>query len=699
MATNSPPDYQKLWLEEKKKREYAEELVRPTAFMELLSHCHNLFSLGVKAASPSKSTQGSVNNPNKKLCPIRLRPWTECNTQQQDVYNRVCHYLQPTTEVVPQLFHSSNTIQEIAPRYVGRPISSEQGLENYEKNCVEGYVGSVISELCQIPAAHTEFMLGKGVYFDDHPNALTETHQAEAADQSKSSDPKPYHFCIHEFNDGTNNLILVAEYKPPHKLSVENLLAGLQPMELYEQVVKRNTIPTEPTEKLQYNAELLTASALVQIYDAMIEKGREYGVLTNGMARVLLWVPSDDPATIFYHLCDPNSEMFDREQHVLQQPITSIARLLCLCLMGIRSPTRNQEWRDFAASEAKRWETSFNRAHSSIPIEELHQSPLRSDSSTGYEPYSPLEHSTTDRRVKTRSQTQAGCDPSNAAPQRTPSTDSSGSDSNQTMARKRGFSQVTSSPSTQRVARQRESSNNQSNQERHRDAKFCSQRCLMGLQAGDNLDEACPNVELHRRGHDCTKHLITSENLVLCLKEEFDENIDRCIPIGGCGSYGAPFKLTYLDYGYTVIGKGTTSDLWDHVSREVQVYQILRKAQGSAVPVFLGTIDLAKTYHLDGAGPIKHMLVMGFAGERTATMDLTPELRREIKRSQKEIESLGIIHDDLRRENVLWCEELKRALIIDFHGATLKSRPSLQEPKTKRRFGNTDKSDAKRLRV
>lgn len=40
--------------------------------------------------------------------------------------------------------------------------------------------------------------------------------------------------------------------------------------------------------------------------------------------------------------------------------------------------------------------------------------------------------------------------------------------------------------------------------------------------------------------------------------------------------------------------KGTTSGLWKEVSREAQVYQILRKAQGSAVPVFLGTIDLAK---------------------------------------------------------------------------------------------------------
>ncbi|KAJ5630105.1 hypothetical protein N7528_003762 [Penicillium herquei] len=693
MANNSPPDYRKLWLEEKKKRENFEEetrrakettqkykLVRPTTFMELLSHCHTLFSLGLKAESPRKSTRGTTNNPSEKLCPIRLRPWIECNTQQQDVYNRVCHYLQPTTATTPQLFHCLNTIQENAPGLVERPISSEQELELYEKRCVEEHVRIIISKLSQIPAAQTELVLAKGVYFKNRPNCLTETHQAETTDQSKFQ-----------------NIILVAEYKPPHKLSVENLRAGLQPMELYQQVVERNTIPIEPMEKLQYNAELLTASALVEVYDAMIEKGREYGVLSDGMARVLLWVPYDDPTTLFYHLCDPNSEIVDHEEG-LQHPMTSIARLLCLCLMSIRSPTRSQEWRVFAASQAKRWETAFDGVYSSIPIEEIEQSTLRSDSSSGYEA-SSLEPSTTDHRVKPRSQTQAGCATSNDQ-QCSPPPESSASDSNQATTRKREFSPVTSFSSTQRVARQRESSNNQSNQARYRDAQFCSQRCLMGLQTGDNLDEACPNVELHRRGQpDCTKHLITSEKLVLCLKAEFDENIDRCIPIGECGSYGAPFKLTYLEYGYTVIGKGTISGLWDRVSREVQVYQILRKAQGSAVPVFLGTIDLAKTYHLDGAGPIRHMLVMGFAGERTAKMDLTPELERQIQISNKEIESLGIIHDDLRRENVLWCEELKRALIIDFNDATLKSRPSLHKSKSKRRSGSTERSDVKRQRV
>jgi serine/threonine protein kinase len=187
---------------------------------------------------------------------------------------------------------------------------------------------------------------------------------------------------------------------------------------------------------------------------------------------------------------------------------------------------------------------------------------------------------------------------------------------------------------------------------------------------------------------------------MISLKRQLDENIDRCIPLGRCGSYGAPFKLTCMRYGYTVIGKGTTSGLWKEVSCEAQVYQILRKAQASAVPVFLGTIDLAKIYLLHGAGQIRHMLVMGWGGESMATMELTQQLRREIHRSNKEIKTLGIIHEDLRLDNVLWSEELERALIIDFHRSTLRRRPANQRPgAAKRRLCQAEAADVKRVRV
>lgn len=88
------------------------------------------------------------------------------------------------------------------------------------------------------------------------------------------------------------------------------------------------------------------------------------------------------------------------------------------------------------------------------------------------------------------------------------------------------------------------------------------------------------------------------------------------------GRSGAPFKIVCAWYGYTIIGKGTTERLWKEVSNEAVIYRILRKAQGSAIPVFLGTIDLAMTYFLHGAGEIRHMLLMAWASEKISGLEV-----------------------------------------------------------------------------
>jgi len=165
-------------------------------------------------------------------------------------------------------------------------------------------------------------------------------------------------------------------------------------------------------------------------------------------------------------------------------------------------------------------------------------------------------------------------------------------------------------------------------------------------------------VSYHRASRkDLNHYPISVGDLITSLKSQLDDNIDRCIPFGCCGSYGTPFKLTCSIYGYTAVGKGTTtSGLWKEVCREAQVYQILRKTQASAVPVFLGTIDLAKIYFFHGAGQIRHMIVMGWGGETTAKMELTQGLCREIYKSNKEIKALRITDEALRLDNVLWNE-------------------------------------------
>lgn len=109
-------------------------------------------------------------------------------------------------------------------------------------------------------------------------------------------------------------------------------------------MVRLNNITTDHAEKLKYNAERLVCSAIVQEYHVKIQEGLEYSYVTNGVARVLLRVPYDDPSALYYFLCDPNNEQR------LQEPKTSIARVLCLCLVAFYSPVRDQEWRNTAQS-------------------------------------------------------------------------------------------------------------------------------------------------------------------------------------------------------------------------------------------------------------------------------------------------------------------------------------------------------------
>ncbi|KAG0152947.1 hypothetical protein PDIDSM_1906 [Penicillium digitatum] len=695
MANNSPTDYKKLFLQEEERRKQAEERRkqaeerrkqaeerrkqaeerrkqaeerrkqaeernRQTTFAELLRFCHSLLAPPLRVETLSRSTTGNIPLPTGKFCPTRLALWTDCSSRQQKIYSSVCNYLQPTEEARAQLFTPLNVLKENARRFGLRPISSEQDLENYEQIAVEDHVRDIIAELCKIDAARDEFGLGDGIRFDHHTNFFNPQGGSEANANQPSGihNPRPDQSCIHRVNGNTDTLLTTVEYKPPHKLSVEAL----------------------------------------RQYHVMIQEGLEYSYVTNGVARVLLRVPYDDPSTLYYFFCDPNSEQSP------QEPKTSIARVLCLYLMAFHSPVRDQEWRNTVRSRLHLWTTSFDHARSQIPKEVLQQIAPHSDStnseyvspesSSDYQPSSPpLESPTAGRLMPARSQ--ASCAPSDVR-HRTQSPDSSGSDSNQATGRKRSFSQVRSSPSAQRAARQIEAAKDKGSHSKRHDAQFCTQRCLFGLQTGGILDDSCPNMKLHRRGQDVMKHSITSEDLVGLLKAQLDENIDRCTPLGNCGGYGAPFKLICDKYGYVVVGKGTTSGHWKEVSREAQVYQVLRKAQASAVPVFLGTIDLKKIYFLHGAGEIRHMLVMGWGGESTATMELTPGLLKNINKSNKEIEALGIFHEDFRPDNILWNEELRRALIIDFHRSTLKCRPAPKRSRAKTRFLRTESGDVKR---
>ena len=127
------------------------------------------------------------------------------------------------------------------------------------------------------------------------------------------------------------------------------------------------------------------------------------------------------------------------------------------------------------------------------------------------------------------------------------------------------------------------------------------------------------------------------------------------------------------------------------------IYRMLQRVQGSAVLVFLGRIDLAQVYFLHGTGEIRHMLLIDWGGDSVGHID--ENIQRAISRSEK-IRSLGVFHQDLRPENILWNPDLKRALIIDFHRCSLDHRPIHQRPQSlKRLLSGTKEWEVKQVHI
>nr|OQO24745.1 hypothetical protein B0A51_14026 [Rachicladosporium sp. CCFEE 5018] len=138
-------------------------------------------------------------------------------------------------------------------------------------------------------------------------------------------------------------------------------------MNFWEDVVNSETLPTDEAEKLRYNTAHLTGPALVQEYHVMVQEGLAYSCLSTGIALVLLHVPEEDPHTLYYYLCVPNMDVQSDGEDYTWQPVTAVARLLCLSLMSCATSLRSNAWRNMVKDSVKTWETDFEYIRSQVP--------------------------------------------------------------------------------------------------------------------------------------------------------------------------------------------------------------------------------------------------------------------------------------------------------------------------------------------
>ena len=671
-----------------------EEKTRHTTFEEYIRTCHTHLSKPLRIQNDkSLSTQGSITSPKNKLCPATLKPWMDFSILQQQLFEKVCEYIAPEEEY----FSSVQYLKELGQDLCDRPLASEDDLETYQRLAVERPVTSIISHLLGIEEARCELNLGNGIIFENHPNTLSNANRdvqqslqklhLSSKQQSWSSNPKPRNtdqICVYKEADGTQSLCMVVEYKPPHKLSVFNLRAGLLradggSMNILEDVINRVTIPKDPEKKFVYHSEWLTAAALTQTYSYMIENGLEYSKLVTGVADVFLQVKEDEPYTLYYHLAEPNIEAEAQSEVDILLCRTAVGQTLTFCLMALSSKPRSQKWRNYVLETACRAVIDHETILRQIPDEEKTLTP---PSSVFHARIKPFKRSPIVLRPRKSRKARSSCGSLGIVVHEDPRSPSGSSDETSDVETPSKPTVHTCEPGVGQIRSVQTSQVADESNVRHQ--QYCTQSCLLGLVRKHPMDEACPNVSAHRAHGPGKYHALSRKSLLKLMLRQLAEDPDSgCEPLAKQGACGALFRLTLESYRYTFVAKGTVTAFTPRLKHEGLIYRHLDEVQGELIPVYLGNVSLVRPYFLDFGVRIVHILLMSWAGEQ-AREDFISSLGRDIieetTRAVTKLRYHGVDHCDVRPPNVLWNPEVGKVMLVDFERSEiLKQVPVLQQ--------------------
>ncbi|OAA61743.1 Protein kinase-like domain protein [Niveomyces insectorum RCEF 264] len=749
--------------EEHKRAEAERKINRNTTLLEYIELCHaHLFSEFAVQLNRKFTTGGSLTSTRNKCCPTLLKPWHGFLDEQKQA-------LSVLISVVPEaepLFESRGGLETIGRR-LRRKIGSERDLELFQHLAVEYPVQNILGTLAERAQEWRDLAssvpLGGGVQFENHMNVLgpsptdvdlvvaaTNAAADEMAAQGGSlaaapadvprtppgdrSSPweladmipaiRPDQICVYrtgaDEGDGHGPhrvLAYVVEYKAPHKLTNLHVRAGLRPMDIHETVINRVTIPPEeaPKERFLYFAERLSAMAVTQTYDYMLQAGLELGLMTTGEVLVFLKINWAQPDTLLFHVAEPGPEVLDHPADF--QYCTAVGQLLAFTLMATAADRRPhpQDERNAAVLASRRWQEDWEQI-----LQRMEHSDRKPPPSSGllYQPktYKHVQRSPIRLRLRRRA-TAGDRRPEDAVfstrRDRSPSPDDDDDHDggpgtpSPTTSRKRAPSQaLRGSRAGKQPQRQQDSTARQRGEQQQQRAAattdktvaYCTRQCLASLKQGGRLDGACPNVARHR-GADATVagrdadtdnttgdedcHPLTHDEFRRQLLLQFAKSLDTGIEPLSHGSRGVFFRVTLLAYGYVFSAKGTTPFLARHLRNEHQAYQRLAQLQATEqFPVCLGVVDLwsvHKRYFYSGV-QVTLLLLLSWAGDdlyhcRAAARPTAAQFRNQLRAAVQQMHSVGVAHTDIRLPNITWNAARGQCGLIDFERAVLLDPP------------------------
>ncbi|OAA65097.1 Protein kinase-like domain protein [Akanthomyces lecanii RCEF 1005] len=653
---------------------------------------------------PNSFTRGVPANAEQKFRPDYIREWSDFPQEQSEVWAS----LMDAAFVNKRHFSPEIALKDNGKELRQRSLSSELDLGYFERQTVETRVASVIRELHQNSRLRETFHLKGDVAFENHANTLTDQRtfvtdmssmslqpalprrsgrlaaQSEATSslpaaslqlshrkpqQQKLARPRADQFCV--YNKGASERIpaFIVEYKAPHKLSLAHIKAGLVNMDL-DDIVR-----LQENETPEILCRRVVAAVITQAHSYMITGGIKYAYICTGEAFIFVKVKREEPETAYYFLSIPKDDVGESTGWMANPGgnnrlhLTAVGQVLAFTLRALQTTPREVGWIKWAEARLKRWEMIYDDILGEIEEEDIPASDFKPATRGRY-------HYLRMYPVRTRSgailASAASCSPSRHV---IPSDDDDHSDGGfdpNTPSRNPGERRAPDSSSSPPIAETSRVSST-----RGTTRKYCTQRCLRGLQSQASLDPSCPNV----RDHGVDRHQLNPATLIRRLSEQFSPRELHPDTQLGCkslhihGTRGALFKVSLLSHGYTCIGKGAPAEFVSELKHEESVYARLARIQGTHVPVVLGGLDVP-LFSYDGIVQIVRFMLMSYVGAPVAgTIKKYPDRRdtliRAAERSLRAVQKCGVLHSDLLPDNIMWSREDDRVMLIDFERATI----------------------------
>ncbi|KAM0798172.1 hypothetical protein BDR22DRAFT_860119 [Usnea florida] len=673
-------------------RDQDRKRVQNTNLPEFLDAVHVHLSNNVRVQTNAKfTTKGTIPDPVDKVCPKFFREWNDFDECQARKWAKVVETTDDFSSA--REFKSLHFLEEQGSDIRKKLIGSEKTLERIERVALEINVELLLEKLSMHDAKADKLGLRGGIVFEDHDNTLSdafdETQQrletlTLTTPLKQTGDIKrfrpgnksyPDAFCVYRRDDQQQVPLAAVELKPPHKLPIPVLLAGMRDMDLLKEVVNRELIPVkevDPEAHFQYQADRWVAAAVTQTFSYIIENGLEYGYLGTGEAYVFLRVHENNPDTVYYRLCIPRQEVGKEtgwgpdSDHESRLHLTAVSQVSAFCLQAVETKPRSQKWQKEAREMLPTWKVAFDAEVGQIPEEDRKEmvfSPYQPSIKrfrNGNFPKTPEIF----RSRKAGSKTFASCAPAPDSHRETGSPDSSDSENDS----EGPTQQPTPSKPPKKAA-----GNAAGKQKKGtgKEREYCTQRCLSGIMDQGEFDDQCPNVLEHARESTDHHHNLDSQDFLWLIQQQLAEDRDAdCYPLWIQGARGAMFKVSLASHGYTVAAKATVFAYVTDLKHEQAVYECLRTLQGTYVPVCLGGIDLHVPYYHRGVELI-HMMFMAWGGEALRECrEILGHVEKDVSQMAAEgmeaMHALGVLHRDVATRNMLWNGECGRVMFVDF---------------------------------